>query len=376
METNLTLEQIEQAAAAWLLQRESANWSPRDEAALEDWLKASASHRVAYIRLKSVWREAGRLKAVSASFPAGRVPARGELTASPFFALKRRLAAATGTAAPSDAIESHQGHSKPNRGSRLGKLRYGIAASVLLLFAIGAGVYFIGNDDPLYRTPVGGLATIPMQDGSKVTLNTDTAMTVQITEQERRVNLVQGEAFFEVAKDPTKPFVVYANDRRVIAVGTKFSVRVAPAGVQVAVTEGLVRLEEGPSLLNRFNRTTTDSSATAGSPMLTPGAVADVRNRHVVIRQQSSEDVEQALSWRSGYVVLRKATLMEAVAEFNRYNTRQLVIEDPALSEIKVGGNFRTDNLDGFVRLLEEGFHIEADARGNRIALTSKADLP
>lgn len=375
METDRTLEQIEQAAATWLLRKESAEWSTADEAALEDWLKASASHRVAYIRLKSVWREAGRLKAVSASFPAGRVPARGEITATPFFALKRRPAAATIAAVPSDAIESHQGQSNASRGSRLGKLRYGIAASILF-FAIGAGVYFIGNDDPFYRTPIGGLATIPMQDGSKITLNTDTAMTVQITEQERRVNLVQGEAFFDVAKDPNKPFVVYANDRRVIAVGTKFSVRVAPTGVKVVVTEGLVRLEEGASLLKPFHRSAADKSATGGAPLLAPGAVADVKNRQVVIRQQSPEDVEQALSWRTGYVVLRKATLTEAVAEFNRYNHRQLVIDDPALSDIKVGGNFRTDNLDGFVRLLEQGFNVEADERGERIVLTSRVDLP
>jgi len=89
-----------------------------------------------------------------------------------------------------------------------------------------------------YSTPVGEIASVPMRDGSKVTLNTDSQIRVTLTDSERRVDLKYGEAFFEVSKDPKRPFVVNAGGKRVIAVGTQFSVRRDANDIQVVVTEG------------------------------------------------------------------------------------------------------------------------------------------
>lgn len=83
-------------------------------------------------------------------------------------------------------------------------------------------------------------------------------------------------------------------------------------------------------------------------------------------------EAERTLSWRTGHILLRKTRLADAVAEFNRYNLRQIVIEDPALERIEVGGNFESANVDGFVRLLQAGFPIRAEERGARITLSRR----
>lgn len=354
------LDQVEAAAACWLLKRESAQWSPADEEQLTDWLNASANHRVAFIRLRSVWREAGRLQAVGAAFTPGQVPRRGMIGQSPFFSMRRRDEPETmGTSV------SSLSNVKPRDAGRRW-VQYGLAASCLLAIGVAVSMYFGPQSRPSYRTPIGGLATVPMEDGSKVTLNTSTEISLRMSRKERRVNLLQGEAFFDVAKDPDRPFVVHAGNQQVIAVGTKFSVRLQDAGIHVAVTEGKVRIEKRPLLAGEAPSTNPS--------LLVAGTIADARDLDISIQQQPLVQLERGLSWREGYVSLRRASLAEAVAEFNRYNHRQLVIADPELEQIRVGGNFQSGNIDGFVRLLQQGFMIRAEERDSRIVLTRRPE--
>src|SRR5581483_5979713 len=169
-----------------------------------------------------------------------------------------------------------------------------------------------------YSTPIGGIESVPIADGSQVTLNTDTRIRVDVDEHQRRVVLDRGEAFFQVAKDPTRPFIVVVGTQRVIAVGTQFSVRREAGEVQVAVTEGKVRVED------------LSSSSLVGTPenvFLTPGSVARANDTGVMVQRRSVADVEAQLSWRSGVLRFRQITLAAAVAEFNRYNVRKIVID-------------------------------------------------
>src|SRR5262249_39417186 len=122
---------------------------------------------------------------------------------------------------------------------------FALAASLALGIG-GSGVYIYQAgmlDRDGYRTPVGGIESVPTADGSTITLNTDSQIRVALSASERRIELKHGEAYFEVAHDPNRPFVVHAGNKRVIAVGTKFSVRRDYDDVQVVVTEGKVRLE-------------------------------------------------------------------------------------------------------------------------------------
>lgn len=246
--------------------------------------------------------------------------------------------------------------------SRAGRARrnalLAVAASVLLCLAAGIA-WYVWPTAPSYSTPVGGLASVPLSDGSKVTLNTDSQIRIEVTETERRVELQQGEAFFEVASDPTRPFVVVAGSKRVIAVGTAFSVRRNGDDVRVTVTEGQVRIED-----------TAETAASGDRILLSAGSVARATEAGILVQQRPVPELQNELSWRTGYLIFRDMPLAEAVAAFNRYNTRKIVIDDPDVAAIRISGKFRSTQYEAFVRLLQEGFPIRAISGGDSIVLT------
>lgn len=322
-------EQVEQAAAEWIARRDTGSWSEADAAALQSWLAGSPSRRAAYYRLNAAWHEAGRLRALHTA------------------GLSRD---------ESDVAVDHMDRAVSGTQHR----RWALALAAGLLLAI-AGALLVFDDQIFhpnrYTTVIGGLQAVPMPDGSRITLNTDSQLRISLTENERRIDLDRGEAFFEVAKDPNRPFVVRAGNRRIIAVGTQFSVRREGDDVRVIVTEGTVRLEP---------------AAASTTPALLPaGTIARAEADNVLVQQQPIPEIEQRLTWRSGILTFRDTPLADAVAEFNRYNTRKIVIEDPAIAALQVGGIFRSTNLDPFVHLLEQGFPIHATPDGDRIILTA-----
>jgi transmembrane sensor len=208
-----------------------------------------------------------------------------------------------------------------------------------------------------------------MSDGSRVTLNTDSDIRVWLDNRERVVEIDRGEAFFEVAHDPRRPFVVTAGERRVIAVGTQFSVRRERADLRVIVAEGTVRYEG-------HARNTPRRAGTAAGPdavLLPAGSIARIEGDAVRLQRLPVDEAERNLTWRNGLLTFRGTPLSEAIAEFNRYNTRKLVIEDPAIGSLEVGGVFRSNNVEPFVRLLERGFAIQAAVETDRIVLTRAA---
>jgi transmembrane sensor len=227
-----TSRQIETQAANWLARRDAPDWLPADEAVLNAWLAESTAHKVAFIRLETAWNASQKLKALGAGVSKGVIPAPGLWRRSRFLRLRGGL-----------AVEPARAATGPRTGSRRRRGRlglYGLAAS-LLVGAVVASLWLFSPGGSAYRTAVGGLEAVPLRDGSKVTLNTDTDVRIELSPSERRVDLRRGEAFFDVAHDATRPFVVRAGDKRVVAVGTKFSVRRDGNEMWVVVTEGMVR---------------------------------------------------------------------------------------------------------------------------------------
>jgi transmembrane sensor len=335
---------VEEAAATWIARRDLGPWSQQDAAALSNWLQASVEHRVAYYRLNGAWQEAGRLNALLSPVSRGPV-ARSTQEA---------LDADEADAAP--LVGNTPSDSKPSR-----RLRYfAIAATVLglvgTMLIVTVGDLFRRH---VYSTAVGELQVVPVSDGSQVTLNTNSVVRVAFTRRERRVELTHGEAFFEVAKDPRRPFVVVVGNRRIVAVGTAFSVHRKDDGMRVVVAEGEVRVE-------------LPDKQTTRTRSLRAGAALSASNDDVTVQTRTNAEIEQGLSWRSGILTFRDTRLGDAVAEFNRYNQLKLVIADPELAEIQIGGVFGTTNLDAFVQLLEDGFSIRATRGDERITLNSR----
>lgn len=364
--------QIEERAAQWLARRESGAWSASDEAEFNAWLEQSTLHVVAFVRLEAAWNHAKRLKALSAGVQPGTVPSPEDWRLAPFF--DRVAPPDVATSAPASegsGLSSREEECQsttpepPTLAPTFSRNRWAIAAS--LLVAIGASIaVYMWPFGSAYHTPVGGIASVPMSDGSKVTLNTDSRIRLALTETERRVELERGEAFFDVAKDPTRPFVVAAGAKRVIAVGTQFSVRRDGDDVRVFVTEGRVRVEDE-----------TEPAARAGSNedkllTLSAGSIARASDAGVLVQETTVPEIENYLSWRTGYLIFRDMALADAIAEFNRYNTRKIVIEDSAVAAIRLSGKFRATQFEAFVRLLEEGFPVRARRVGGEIALTDR----
>ncbi|WP_129778125.1 FecR family protein [Peristeroidobacter soli] len=349
----------EKTAAVWLARRVGEGWTDADESSFNEWLQASTRNRVAFIRVNAAWQEAGRLKALGAGLPSGTVPGTGEWQLTPFFdAASTAAAASDASPVRPTADASGSGQSAPAaRRSRAPRWQAMAACALLSVLTIG---WFLWPAGPSYHTPVGGVARVPIADGSNVTLNTDSRIRIVLSDTERHVDIERGEAFFEVAKDATRPFVVSAGNKRVIAVGTKFSVRREGDDVHVVVTEGRVRVED--------NR-----AASAPPTQLAAGNVATASPAGVLVQQKPLPEAEEYLSWRSGYLVFRDRALAEAVTEFNRYNTRQLVIGDPSLATLRIGGNFRATNVDGFARLLEQGYPVRIERRDDVLSIEPEA---
>lgn len=343
MESN---EQIEERAAAWLVKRDSGEWTDQDAAALTEWLDADTAHCVTFIRLEAAWEHAKRLKALGSGVSRGVVPPPGRWRLSPLFGRGPAL---------SESRETRR--APPGRG-----VLAALAASVVLALCIGTYLLITPSGER-YTTPLGVVATVPMADGSRITLNTASEIRVAVTPELRRVELKVGEAFFEVAKDPGRPFVVSAGDKRVIAVGTRFSVRREPGDVRVVVTEGRVRIE-GPD--------SGGGTIQSAPEPLGAGTVARASAAGLRIERKPLPEIEEQLSWRSGYLVFHEITLAEAAAEFNRYNSTKIVIEDPSIAEIRMSGKFRATNFDAFVRILANGFAIRQREEGDRILLSAR----
>jgi transmembrane sensor len=243
---------------------------------------------------------------------------------------------------------------------RLSRGLRAIAALLLVACAAGSAWYFSTRHEKSYRTQIGAVATVPLSDGSKVTLNTDSQIHVDVNPSERRIRLDQGEAFFEVAKDAKRPFIVEIADKEVIAVGTQFSIRRDHDDLRVLVTEGRVRIER---------RSPTSQGA---QTQLAAGSEARITPTALLVDQPAPAQVEQLLSWRTGYIIFHDTALADAVAEFNRYSVRKIVIEDAAIAGIRIGGNFRSDDADSFLSLLQSGFPVHVEQRSDRIILTKR----
>jgi transmembrane sensor len=218
------------------------------------------------------------------------------------------------------------------------------------------GVWYVRSSEPSYRTPLGGIASVPMTDGSTITLNTDSEVRVALDDRERHVRLDQGEAFFQVAKDASRPFIVGVDGTRVIAVGTAFSVRRNGDEVWVVVSEGVVKIESKDH-----------------APVQVPaGNLARTGRDQITLQPQADSELDAALSWRTGFLVFRETPLAVAAAEFNRYNARKIKVADDGVGNIRLSGKFRSTQHDAFIRLLEAGFPVRVQQAGDQVILTQR----
>jgi transmembrane sensor len=281
------------------------------------------------------------------------------------WATRREISAAWAAA---DAPDS--GVTLPRaRPSLFRRWRWPLAAAAAV--ALSVATYHFGTlsaPQPL------GPATRVLADGTVVELNGAAVIVSDYTATERRIRLERGEAHFTVTKDAARPFTVTAAGVTVRAVGTAFNIRLADAAVEVLVTEGRVSLQPPPAPV-----------ADAGSGPAQPAAperLLAARQRAVVATAPSAAapeiaaltpgEIARVLAWQHRLVNFTATPLGEVVAAFNRRNATQLILADPALAALRVSASLRSDNVPGFVELLETGFGVRAERRGDSEILLSR----
>jgi transmembrane sensor len=225
-----------------------------------------------------------------------------------------------------------------------------------------------------YATTEGGYGRIALNDGSVLELNSNTELSVRYTAAERRVHLLRGEAHFTVAKNPHRPFLVEAESIAVRAVGTAFNVRIGISDVEVLVTEGRVQLGDDRSVWSpAAERPVLTLNERALIPTSPPAPGVPAVFTAPLIEKIAPDAVREALAWQGARLVFVNEPLASVVAQFNRRNLVQLVIADEELNAVPVGGSFRAENLDAFVRLLGSGNEIVAERPDPRHIVLHKA---
>jgi len=313
----------ETQAAAWLIRLEG-HTSPETLAQWRKWLTEDARRHVAYVRIERGWRRTECLKS---------------------------LRPLDGTVDP-NVLETFPGmqpcQPAPPAEFRPSAVRMTFVAAVALATMVLATWFHVPKaEHVMRRTELGGFSRTVLPDGSTALLNTNTEIQVHYNRSVRQVILTRGEALFTVAHAEGRPFEVAAGETSVRAIGTSFVVRrVEPTNVEILVSRGRVSVAPGSAI---------------PPLMLTAGdeAKVDARGQVATARADASE-IDRRLAWTRGQIWLNETTLADAIAEFNRYNSRKFVVADPALAALRVGGSFATTDPKAFVAALERVFGIRA----------------
>lgn len=339
MNTNaMSSEEIDATAGQWLARLDRADVTAEELTAFEAWRDADARHAAAFARLEAVWGRLDRLQSLR--------PPSTEIADPDFLKSESRVPARW-------------------TGARGAIWKYTAAAATVLL---AIGVWFayqtVTSAPKHYVTDIGGFQRVVLGDGSVVELNTSTELRIHLRPDARAVELLRGEASFQVMHDPTRPFIVTAGDTAVRALGTQFSVRRRDQSVEVLVTEGKVAVGP-PDVITERGPETPPSL-----PVLKAGQGAVATRAGLEVQSVPPEVAERRLSWQSGMLLFDGNSLAEAVDEFNRYNPRQLEVADRELAALTIGGYFKATNLDAFVAVLEARFGVHATREDDRVILT------
>ncbi|MEZ6023338.1 MAG: FecR family protein [Hyphomonadaceae bacterium] len=297
-------------AAFWVARLHSDQATSADEAAFATWIAGAPERRGAYEAAERTWRTFDALRAD----PMARA-ALGRLRSDPNRTTSRRMLLTGGMTMA--------------------------AASV-------AGVaLFFGSQGHAYETGVGELRRATLEDGSTISLNTDTRIRVRFDADERRIWLDRGQAHFAVAHDASRPFRVFVGEEEVRALGTAFEVRRVGERMRVILEEGVVAVYRGDT-----------ETVLAAEPdlLLRPGQAAEIAPQQAA--HVAQVDLRRAGAWRYGQMIFDADPLADAVAEINRYHRRQIVLDDPSLGRIEISGVFQTGRPEAFADVLTSAFPI------------------
>ncbi|MDC1513892.1 FecR domain-containing protein [Porticoccaceae bacterium] len=332
---------IHTQASEWLAKLDAEQPSQRDLARFKQWVNADPAHRIAFEELVDFWDEMNILTQA---------------------VLPRELMHPDQPTAKKDeptAISASGRRFFPNTRATFAASFVAIAGLVLaFMLQLGSAT--------VYSTGIGEQRIIQLADNSTVQLNTNSRLEVDYSSSLRRLNLTQGEAHFDVAHNPSRPFEVYAGSRLVRAIGTAFTVHVRKIDVEVIVTQGTVEIDRPPQPDLSTNITVADNSQQPGNPVAPASTVKASAGTMLTFDKDLLNDVqvmvasqlEQDLSWRHGMLIFKGEPLQSVVDEISRYTDLKIIIPERHAREMKVGGLFKVGDTESLFEALRDGFDI------------------
>lgn len=333
-----TREMISEASV-WLIEFRTGNPTQAERDRFTAWLRTSPQHVQAYFEVAAAWSE------LPDADPEGRIDVQEMM----------RVARRSGD----ENVVELGARFKPREGrSRSSSSRW-LATAASLLLLLGGGTYW-HSQRGLYQTQTGEQRSITLEDGSTVDLNSRSRVRVRYGERERRIELIEGQALFRVARNKARPFIVDTGGTQVRAVGTQFDVYRKASGTVVTVLEGRVAVERVAAVNDHRNKTvdgagagvqepTTQGTFIAAGEQLT---VATALGEAGAIQVPQPADVEAAIAWTQKRLVFEDTPLADVAEEFNRYNVRRLVIADRELATMGVSGLYSSTDPSALIAFL------------------------
>lgn len=317
--TRKTAQQIDAEAADWAARIDRGPLEPEQDARFQAWMRADVRCAGAYGRVRAIALTSERARALGTNFD------------------------------PSDFAPPPARRTLLWGGGAL-------AASALLALA---GAWQVLHERGRYSTGKGESKVVTLHDGSVVTLNTESEIRVAYSDTQRGVELIAGEALFDVAKNRALPFVVTAGETTVRVVGTSFTVRrLEDTPVEVLVREGIVEVFKPQTGIAPV-RITANTMAVA--PL---GGAAGITARALPVAQ-----VDRQMAWKNGQIAFEGETLAQAVQEFARYSDTRIVIDDPALGREEIAGLFRATDPVGFARTVAISLNARVEVGKGEVRL-------
>lgn len=276
--------------------------------------------------------------------------------------------------ADADKLVLSEEHRRTKRWHRWpAALAAGVAGAAI---AVTLGVYLHFAPDR-YQTALGEQRDVTFPDGSRVTLNTDTSITVRYSASRRYIVMERGEALFAVKADRARPFEVEAGGAVARALGTEFNVDLRGPKVTVSVLDGAVGVAaaeqiRSPGLLQAMGQA-HEPEATASMAALSKGQAVEFRKKDGRMKERKA-DLQRINAWRTRRLEFSNTPLPEAIAEVNRYSSTHVVVGSPELAEVRVSGVFRIGDADGFLYSLREALKLETLESSGEVVVMKRAE--
>jgi transmembrane sensor len=325
---------IDDEASIWLVRLDDGNLSAQSRKELKAWLSADKRHQVALKAMADIWNDMDEVLLM--------LNDEDSLKDVSFWPVLKPVM---------------------------------LAASIsflTLFFWLAMPLNIVKNS---YVTLVGQQMDTTFEDGSIIHLNTNSHIETEFSNEKRIIKLIKGEALFEVAHDPNRPFIVYAGDRLVQAIGTKFVVHLESENIHVTVTDGKVKMskvEHNTTLsdikeLNSATIQKDDIFIAKGEKVIASGNVVPQ------ITHIKPENIERELSWLNGKLNFDNERLFDVIKEINRYDDIEIVLKDPSLHNIRISGRFDLGDSEALIEAIELSFNIKSQQLDpNKILLTKK----